>query len=78
MDVEVLQSDENCKSEETEEESFVAGIISDALNTRSCSLDLKNRNLKEIPDRISDLPNLQVGNDSHKLTKRDVEIIYFG
>ncbi|CAH8576252.1 unnamed protein product [Schistosoma margrebowiei] len=59
MDVEVLQSDENCKSEETEEKSFVAGIISDAVITRSCSLDLKNRNLKEIPDRISDLPNLQ-------------------
>ncbi|CAH8593824.1 unnamed protein product [Schistosoma haematobium] len=59
MDVEVLQSDENCKSEETEEEFFVAGIISDAVITRSCSLDLKNRNLKEIPDRISDLPNLQ-------------------
>ncbi|CAH8562845.1 unnamed protein product [Schistosoma intercalatum] len=59
MDVEVLQSDENCKSEETEEESFVAGIISDAVITRSCFLDLKNRNLKEIPDRISDLPNLQ-------------------
>ncbi|CAH8552758.1 unnamed protein product [Schistosoma mattheei] len=59
MDVEVLQSDENCKSKETEEESFVSGIISDAVITRSCSLDLKNRNLKEIPDRISDLPNLQ-------------------
>ncbi|CAI2730391.1 unnamed protein product [Schistosoma spindalis] len=59
MDVEVLQSDKDCKYEETEEESSVAGIISNAVIARSCSLDLKNRNLKEIPDRISDLPNLQ-------------------
>ncbi|CAH8591746.1 unnamed protein product [Schistosoma rodhaini] len=59
MDIEVLQSDKKCECGETEEESFVAGIISDAVISRSCSLDLKNRNLKEIPDRISDLPNLQ-------------------
>uniref|UniRef100_A0A3Q0KPW1 Putative leucine-rich repeat-containing protein n=1 Tax=Schistosoma mansoni TaxID=6183 RepID=A0A3Q0KPW1_SCHMA len=59
MDIEVLQSDEKYECGETEEESFVAGTISDAVIARSCSLDLKNRNLKEIPDRISDLPNLQ-------------------
>ncbi|CAH8519167.1 unnamed protein product [Schistosoma turkestanicum] len=59
MDVQILQPDKNEEPHESKDDSFVTQLILDAIVAGSCSLDLKNRNLDEIPDKILDVPNLQ-------------------